>query len=154
MVKYLIIVPLIVGAILLLPACASLRIENVNFGWPVENVLTVGPDNALEEGRYAISFNVANLATEEFQDSTALKGSTIRILRSAEGYYFVTGSKFKNVYVFAPAPHELRLRSKLEVSPAGLRDPALNQRPPYVELVDGDAFKRLLANDEIVEGTK
>jgi hypothetical protein len=141
-------------ALIALSGCSSLRLENVDFGWPVENVVTVTDRNTIEEGRYIVSCNVASLAQEEFQDSTALRGQSLRLLRSSEGYYFVTGPKFKNVYVFKSGPRELSLESKIEVSKSGLKSPALNQRPPYVELLDGESFRRLLTSDDIVEGKK
>lgn len=143
-----------VGALvfpLMLAACASLTLEQVNYGWPVESVLVVGDNNTVTDGRHAISFNVAPLAEREFKRPDALKGKEIRLLRSAEGYYFVTGSQFKHVYVFAPNAGELHLYNELEVSEQGLKRPALNQRAPYIELVDGAAVRLLLTGDDILE---
>ena len=116
--------------------------------------MKVNQHNIIEEVRYAISFRVAGLATEEFSDSTALKGHSLRMLRSVEGYYFVTAPNFKNVYVFTPGASELDMKTKIEVSKTGLKSPALNQRPPYVELIDGKNFKVLLRNDSIEEEKK
>jgi len=141
-------------SVLLLPACSSLRVDHVNFGWPVESVVTVTDDNMIDEGRYIVSCSVARIAYEEFQDSTALKGVKLRLLRNSEGYYFLTGPRFKDVYVFTPEESELALKSKIEVSANGLIDPALNQRPPFVELLDGSSFRKLLTSDDIVEGKK
>lgn len=135
-----------------LVSCTSLKLENVNFGWPVESVLTVSNTNMVEDGRNAVTFSVAKLAAEEFKDSTALIGAEIRLIRNTGGYYFVTGKKFKNVYVFYSNEHELRLQSRIAVEPLGLKDPALNQRAPYIELLDGPGFRRLLTNDDIAEG--
>ncbi len=148
-VLYALIAPTVV-----LGACSSLRIENVDYGWPVESVVAVTDNNMIEEGRYVISCRVAQIAEEEFQDSTALRGAKLRLLRSDEGYYFLTGPRFKNVYVFKSGEGELSLKSKIEVSRTGLTNPALNQRSPYVELLDGDTFQRLLSSDDIVEGKK
>lgn len=135
-------------------SCASLTLEQVDFGWPVEARLTVSERNIVEEDRSPTTFNVAALALEEFQDSSALRGATLRMIRSNEGFYFVTGPRFKNVYVFASAPNELRLTSKVEVSQVGLRDPALNQRPPFVELVDAPSMTLRLTSDDIAEDSK
>jgi len=145
---------LVVSALAGISSCASLTLEQVDFAWPVESVLVVSNTNAIEEGRYAVAFNVSKLAMEEFQDSTALRGATLRMLRNSEGFYFVTGAKFRHAYVFAPGPHELSMKSKIEVTKYVLRNPALNQRTPYVELVDGDAYKVLLTSDDMVEGKK
>jgi hypothetical protein len=137
-----------------LESCAGFKLENVDFGWPVESVVSVNSNNRIEEVRYGVAASVAPIASAEFQDSTALRGAKLRLLRSSEGYYFVTGPKFKNVYVFAPGPSTLSLYTSIPVFEAGLRDPALNQRPPYVEVVDGPNFRKLLSSNDIVEVQK
>ena len=136
---------------LLLPACTSLTLKEVQFGWPVESVLTVNDQNRVEDRRYSLVVDVSPLATEEFQDSTALRGKEIRLLRSNAGYYFVTGKSFKHVYVFAPGEHELTLQASILVSENGLHDPAMNQRPPYVELLDGGTLRLKLTSTSVVE---
>ncbi len=142
------------AGLLALTSCASLTLQWVDYSWPVESVLKVSPQNTIEEGRYAVSIRVTNLAVEEFEDSTALIGVSLRMIRNEEGYYFITGPKFKKVYVFTPGASELNLKSRITVSETGLRSPALNQRPPYVQLVDGKTWKRLLSSDDIVEEKK
>jgi hypothetical protein len=138
----------------ILQSCASLTLENVDFNWPVESALTVSATNTIEDGRYSIVCNVAPLATKEFEDSTALRGATLRVLRNVEGYYFLTGPKFKHVYVFTTGVSELSMKSAIEVSQTGLVSPKLNQHPPYVELLDGNNQRKLLTKDEIVEEKK
>jgi hypothetical protein len=140
-------------AMFLLSSCSTLTIRNVDFGWPVESVQTVSSSNRIEDVRYALSMSAASLATEEFEDSTALIGREVRILRSRDGLYFITGPRFRSVYVFAPSTGELSLTNKLEVSPTGMNNPALNQRSPFVELLDGTSFRRMLTGDEIIERT-
>lgn len=145
---------LVIGSAIFLFSCASVRLDNVDFGWPVESALTVGSDNGVNDGRYAVSFNVAPIALAEFDDSTALKGTSLRLLRSIEGYYFVTGARFRHVYVFAPGPNELTLNSGINIFPETdqrqLANPALNQRGEYIELIDGKLKLRLDA-DGIIE---
>lgn len=135
-------------------SCSSLTLENVNFAWPVESVLTVSNSNTVEEGRYGLTCSVANIASEEFQDSTALRGAKLRVLRNSEGFYFLTGPKFRHVYVFKGGVNQLSLNSSIEVSKIGMQNPALNQRPPYVELIDSDLPRIMLTKDDIVEGKK
>ena len=153
--------PRIVAALLLslsVSACSSLRIEHVDFGWPVESALTVSDRNTIEEPRYALSMNVAALAEAEFQDTSALKGATLRVLRSAEGLYYVTGKSFAHVYVFSAGESALVQETAIAVTPEtdggrrGLRNPALNQRPPHVELLDEGSPAMLLSADGIVRG--
>lgn len=134
-----------------IPACASLTIQHVDYAWPVESVLVVGENNTVFDGRHALTFNVAPVAERELKNPDALKGKAIRLLRNGEGYYFLTGEQFKHVYVFLPEAGELRLSAQLEVSQQGLKRPALNQRSPYVELVDGASLRLLMTGDEILE---
>lgn len=141
-------------AAITITSCGSLTMQWVDYSWPVESVLKVNQKNTVEEGRYAISMRMTSLAIEEFQDSTALIGTSVRLMRSEEGYYFITGPKFKNVYVFTPGASELNLKSKIQVSETGLKSPAMNQRTPYVEVVDGKNWKRLLTSDSMVEEKK
>jgi hypothetical protein len=145
------ILTLIAGAAFLLPACSSLVLEQVDYAWPVESVLTVQDNNTVFEGRHALTFNVAPLAEHEFQNPNALKGKEIRLLRNAEGYYFITAPQFKHVYVMSPQAGQLTLHNRLEVSQQGLRKPALNQRSPYVEILDGTSVRLLLTGDDILE---
>lgn len=144
----------LLGAAVMLASCSSLRLDRVEYAWPVESVVTVTPTNLVEDVRYGLTAGVASLATEEFQDSTALRGAKLRVIRSAEGYYFLTGPKFKHVYVFAPGASSLSLYKAITISETGLKNPALNQRQPYVEVIDGDAFHWLLTADAIQEVKK
>ena len=137
----------------LLTSCSSLTLEHVRYGWPVEEVATVDRNNHVSSDRHGLTFSVAKIAEKELQDSTALIGKKVRILRSDEGYYFFTAQGFKNVYVFSPGENELSKENIIEVSETGLRSPAFNLRPPYVELLDSDGFRRLLTHSDIAEGT-
>lgn len=138
----------------LLSSCASLSIDGAQFAWPVESLLTVSPTNWVDDGKRSLAFTVAGIAMEEFADSSALQGKQVRVIRSLEGYYFVTGKQFKNVYVFAPGISSLDFESKIEVSKTGLKDPAMNQRPPYIELLDGGTAPRKLTAAGIAEEEK
>lgn len=139
-------------------SCSSLRLEPADFGWPVESELTVGPANTVEDVRYGVTFNVAALAAEEFADTAALRGATIRLLRGTDGYYYLTGPRFEHVYVFAAGDGALSLKTKVRVVPEtpdglrkGLNDPALNQRPPHVELIDGPGVRILITADGLAD---
>ena len=142
------------AAAVLVSSCSTLKLDRVDFGWPVESAVTVNNANMVEDVRYSVTAGVSALAMEEFQDSTALKGANLRLIRSSEGYYFVTGPRFKHVYVFSPGKASLSLTSAIAVSETGLKNPAFNQRAPFVELVDGEGFHRLLSSDDIVEVKK
>jgi hypothetical protein len=137
----------------LLAGCSSLTLQNADFGWPVESAVSVGSTGMFEDPQRGLGVNVSPLSMAEFQDSTALRGAKLRILRSNAGYYFVTGAHFKHVYVFRPAENALTLYTTIDVSTAGLKEPALNQRPPYVELLDAALPTPLrLTHEGVVEG--
>lgn len=137
-----------------LQSCSTLTLQWVDYSWPVESVLKVSKNNTIDEGRYAISMRVTNLALEEMADSTALIGTSLRLIRSEDGYYFITGPKFKHVYVFTPSARELNLKTRIQVTETGLTAPAFNQRTPYVELLDGKGWRKLLTSDGIAEEGK
>jgi hypothetical protein len=134
-------------------ASCGLTIEGARFGWPVESVLPVGEDNVVVDGRYGLQFSVEAIAQEEFESPGALRGKEIRLLRSIEGYYFLTAKRFKHVYVLESGELELTLQTRILVAEQGLLDPALNQRAPYIELLDGGKVVRL-TSDGIVEEKK
>jgi hypothetical protein len=137
--------------LLLLPACSTVTLENANFAWPVEAVLTVNSMNMIEEGRYAFAVNVAPLAQAEFQDSAALRGKPLRVIRNALGYYFITGPHFKKVYVFRAAEGAFEGVTSILVAESGLNQPALNQRPPFIELIDGSAPPKYLTHSDFLQ---
>jgi hypothetical protein len=137
--------------LLFIPACSTVTLENANFAWPVEAVLTVNSMNMIEEGRYAFVVNVGPLAEAEFQDSTALRGKTLRIIRNAQGYYFLTGPRFKKVYIFRAGEGSFDGVTAIKVSETGLNQPALNQRHPFIELLDGSAPAHYLTNSDFLQ---
>ena len=129
-------------------ACSTLTLKPTNFAWPVESVLKINDDGKVIEDRYSIVFDTRGIFYEEFQDSSAFENKKLRMLCDMNGYYFFTSEKFKNVYVFKADEGALVLENKIPVSETGLENPALNQREPYVELIDGNN-KLLLTNEGI-----
>ena len=120
----------------LLTGCAALTLQPANFAWPIESVLHVDETGMVTDDRYSISFDTKSLFFEEFQDSFAYKDKEIRILRDVNGFYFITANKFNNVYVFKMNHGAMVLDNKIFISESGVENPALNQREPYVELID------------------
>ncbi|NNG28128.1 MAG: hypothetical protein HKM87_11410, partial [Ignavibacteriaceae bacterium] len=95
------------------------------------------------EERYSFSFDAKGLYYEEFQDSLAYLDRELRIIRDVQGYYFITGAQFKNVYVFRANDGTLELNTKIFISEFGFGKPVFNQRPPYIELIDGERILKL-----------
>lgn len=133
--KQLLIVSLILSAIL--ASCSVLTLQPANFSWPLESVLPVDDNGKIAEDRYSIEVNTIGMFFEEFQDSLSYKGKEIRMIRDSQGFYFMTSSNFKNVYVFKADEGKLVQENKIFISEFGLQTPAFNQRDPYIELVDG-----------------
>ena len=139
------------SSFLILAGCSSLTLKPGNFAWPVEDELEVDSHGMVIVKRYDFSVNVKRLLYAETKDSVNVAGVKLRMIRDALGYYFITGVKFKNVYVYEQTEGGLGLANKIAVSENGLSSPALNQRPPCVELVNGQNSPVLLTKDGIVE---
>ena len=121
----------------LFAACSAFTLQPANFAWPIESVLPVDENGMVTDDRYSFSFDTRGLFYEELNDSSAFKGEEIRILRDANGFYFITVNKFKNVYVFKISDGTFVMDNKIFISEFGVENPSLNQRVPYVELIDG-----------------
>jgi hypothetical protein len=139
--KYIII---IVAAVL--AGCSTLKLSPADFSWPVESVLKVGDNGMAEEARYAIAFNAKPLYYEETGDSLAYLDRELRVIRDTLGYYYITGNKFKNVYVFTMEDGAFNLHKEILISKGGITDPVFNQRPPFIELIEGNKYYYLSKN--------
>ena len=131
---------IIISSLLLLlitAACSVLTLQPANFAWPLESILPVDDKGKVTDDRYSLEVNTVGLFFEEFQDSLSYKGKEIRMIRDNQGFYFLTASNFKNVYVFKADEGKLVQENKIFISEFGLQTPAFNQRNPYIELVDG-----------------
>lgn len=118
--------------------CSSVLLQPADFSWPVENVLKVDEKGFISEDRYTFSVNVKKIFYEEHADSNLARGKEIRIIRDKAGYYFITASGFKNVYVLLPVEGGLKLENEIMISETqALTSPAFNQKSPNIELIDG-----------------
>jgi len=130
------IIPLFL-LILIIAACSVLTLQPANFSWPLESILPVDDNGNISEDRYSIEVNTVGMFFEEFQDSLSYKSKEVRMIRDNQGFYFLTSTNFKNVYVFKADEGKLVQENKIFISEFGLQTPAFNQRDPYIELVDG-----------------
>ncbi len=134
----------------LIAGCASVVLQPADFSWPVENALKIDSKGFVTEKRYSITLNVKPLFYEEFADSNSYDGKEIRMIRDKSGMYYITGTGFKNVYLFMPVQGGLKMEDKLAVSDStALQSPAFNQKTSDIELVDG-SNKYILNNNGIV----
>jgi hypothetical protein len=112
-------------------------------------VLKVDSNGSVKEVRHSISFNTKDLFLEETGDSLGYEDKEIRVIRDTKGFFYITAKNFKNVYVFSDDEGKLCLDDKIVISEESvMENPVFNQRPPYIELVDGQT-KHLLSNEGI-----
>ena len=138
---------------IIITSCSTLTLTPAEFGWPIEGVLKVDNKGFVKEDRGAILFDTKALFLEEMQDSLGYAGKTLRVIRNHEGLYFMTAVDFKNVYVFGVDKNSFVLENKIEINETGLKNPAFNQRKPFVESIDdGKTYK--LTSEGIDEGEK
>ena len=138
---------------LITAACSVLTLQPANFSWPLESILPVDDNGKISEDRYSLEVNTVGMFFEEFQDSLSYKSKEVRMIRDNQGFYFLTSTNFKNVYVFKADEGKLVQENKIFISEFGLQTPAFNQRDPYIELVDG-TNKMNLTHKGIEGGSK
>ncbi len=137
--------PVMVVGLLMVQACTkSLVVKDVNYTQRIESVLTPNQNGEVQDIRYGISYSILPFQFEEFQDTSSVMVSEIRMIRNQQGYYFITADGFKHVYVMAPGKNELKLKKKILVSEDGLLSPAFNWREPSVQLLSTNQESVLL----------
>jgi len=136
------------GVLLLSAAwgCSSLKLTQADFAWPVESVLKIDAQGNITDNRFSYSVNVKPLFFEETKDSLSYNSKELRIIRDVKGYYYATSTGFKNIYLFEIKDGAFQMYDKFQINEQGMNNPAMNQRPPYIELIDGD--KKYLVNNE------
>jgi hypothetical protein len=144
---------LIFISVTLLVSCSSLLLEPAQFSWPIESVLKIDNDGFVKEERHSINFNTKALFFEETQDTLSYAGKTLHLIRNNEGFYFMTSTDFKNVYVFSIDKNAFSLENKILIKETGLVNPAFNQRSQFIELLD-DGISYKLTSEGIEEGAK
>lgn len=128
--------------------CSGVKLIPAEFGWPIESVLKVDNNGFVKEERHSLSFNTKPMFLKETEDSTAFNGKSIRLIRNNEGCYFITAAGFKNVYVFLMKESGLIQHHIIEISETDvLKNPAFNQRPPFIELLDDGKSINLTSDD-------
>ncbi|MGD1044275.1 MAG: hypothetical protein ABR936_02980 [Bacteroidota bacterium] len=141
-------------SLFILTGCSTLTLKPGDFAWPVVIPFAVDGHGNVQSTRYSFSLNVKALLFAETQDSVNISKVTLWIIRDVKGYYFITASQFKNVYVFEQSEGGLILKNKIFVAQNGLGTPEFNQREPYIQLVDGQNPAIMLSSDGVVEGEK
>ncbi|MEK6566690.1 MAG: hypothetical protein AABZ41_08295, partial [Bacteroidota bacterium] len=122
--------------VVVLAGCSGMLLKPAEFAWPVESVMTVDSKGMVQEDRYSMSFSVKPILLEETGDTMRMSRHTVRMIRDDRGYYFLTAAKFKNVYVLTADDGALKVATKILVKETGLDNPAFNQRPPYIQVLN------------------
>jgi len=123
---------------LFVAGCSSIILQPADFSWPIEDVLKVDEKGSVKVDRYTFNINVKPLFQEEMADSNLALGKEIRIIRDKSGYYYITASGFKNVYLFLPIEGGMKLEKTILISETQtLSSPVFNQKSPNIELIDG-----------------
>lgn len=126
----------------------SLVVKNVDYSHPIETVLQPDEQGNVHDIRHGLSYSILPFQYEEFQDSSSVSVSEVRMIRNAEGYYFITANNFRHVYVMKPGKGELELKRKILITENGLEAPAFNWRAPIVQLLDQSTKQVYLLNDK------
>ncbi|MEX0844083.1 MAG: hypothetical protein WD022_02335 [Balneolaceae bacterium] len=149
--KNIIPVILLTSIVMLGSACKTFVIENVNYSQQIESVLTPDENGEVQDVRHGISFNINPFIQQEFGEDDSTQIKEVRLIRNANGYYFITANQFRNVYVMEPGKGKLKLKKKILVSEERLSEPAFNLRNSAVQLVKMDTKEVLTLNEEGIQ---
>lgn len=132
----------------------SMVINRVDYSQSIESVLSPNDDGIVEDVQHGLKFNIKPLQYLETQDSSTVTVEEVRYIRGHQGYYFITAPDFKNVYVMKPDRGSLKLENTLKVSENGLKQPALNQRDSYVQLLNRESGESWRLHPDGIENSE
>ncbi len=137
--------------------CTSLQLQPADFSWAAEEIVEVGSKGMVDAKRYSIAFTVTPLLAKEFAaDTMAAKNTNeVRLIRDKAGFYYLTGKKFKNVYVLAQSDGALAVSSTIAISAEkAMDDPKFDQKDTYIELWSGKEKYQLTKGGATLLGGK
>ena len=156
MKKVLVSIGFLVSIVLV--GCSSLQLQPADFSWAAEEIIEVGSKGMVDAKRYSVAFTVTPLLAKEFaEDSMAAKNTKeIRLIRDKAGFYYLTGKKFKNVYVLVQSEGALAVNNTLTISAEKpMDDPKFDQKDSYIELWNGkEKFQLTKGGAQPVGGKK
>ncbi len=120
--------------------CSSLQLQPADFAWQADEILEINSKGMVFAKQYSVAFTVTPLLAKEFAaDSAAAKNTNeIRLIRDKAGFYYLTGKKFKNVYVLAQSDGALAVNNTINISAEKVMDdPKFDQKDTYIELWSG-----------------
>lgn len=140
-------------AALALSGCAAVTLKPVDFSWSYESVLTTDANGVARGEPKTIIFDTSELFRAETKQQGSAAGKTVRVIRSDDGYYFVTSAGFAHVYIFEDGERKLTLHKKVLIAKEGMEKPFFNRREMGIQLVaNGQTY--ILNKKGIVLGVK
>jgi hypothetical protein len=143
---------------IMLVGCSSLQLQPADFSWAAEEIIEVGSKGMVDAKRYSVAFTVTPLLAKEFAaDTMAAKNTNeVRLIRDKAGFYYLTGKKFKNVYVLVQSEGALAVNNTLMISAEKpMDDPKFDQKDSYIELWNGkEKFQLTKGGAQPVGGKK
>jgi hypothetical protein len=137
--------------------CSSLQLQPADFAWQADEILAIGSNGMVSAKQYSVAFTVTPLLAKEFAtDSMALKNTNeVRLIRDKAGFYYLTGKKFKNVYVLAQSEGALAVSNTVIISvEKAMEDPKFDQKDTYIELWNGNEKYQVTKNGAQLLGGK
>lgn len=144
-------VPLTLVAALALSGCASVTLQPADFSWSYESVLTTDAGGVARGEPKTLAFDAGALFRAEAKEPGSVAGRTVRVIRNAEGFYFLTSPGFRHVYIFEGRDGKLALHKKVLIAEGGMEKPFFNRREQGIQLVD-DGRVYFLGKKGIVPG--
>jgi hypothetical protein len=120
--------------------CSSLQLQPADFAWQADEILEINSKGMVYAKQYSVAFTVTPLLAKEFAaDSMAAKNTNeVRLIRDKAGFYYLTGKKFKNVYVLSQSDGALAVSNTIVISAEKpMDDPKFDQKDSYIELWNG-----------------
>ncbi|WP_395069852.1 hypothetical protein [Gracilimonas sp.] len=142
---------LLASMVMIGTACKTFVVENVNYAQQIESVLVPDEDGNVHDVRHGITFNIQPFQQQEFGETDSTEIKEVRLIRNADGFYFITADQFKNVYVMEPGKGKLKLKNKIQVSEERLNAPAFNLRNASVQLIKTDTNEILTLNERGIQ---
>jgi hypothetical protein len=118
----------LLGIVLFISGCASLKLEPADFSWFAEEILDVDSGGMVSARQFSVAFNVKPLLAKEFAVDTMEAKNTkeIRLIRDKAGFFYIVAKKFKNVYAFSQAEASLKMENAFPISQTEMKDPKFN----------------------------
>lgn len=135
-------------------ACKTFVVEDVNYAQRIESVLHPDDEGMVYDIRHGINFSILPFKQQEFEESDSTAVEEVHLIRNNKGFYFITASHFKHVYVMKPGKSSLKQINKIRVSEQGLTSAAFNLRSPFVQLVDMKQKEVLSLNEEGIQNNR